>query len=157
MAETGRGKRGVPSRRSWPDSLLSNPVYAGRQRFNVKDSRTYRLKGASEHIYCDAPAIVGSETFDRVQALLKSRPRVNPPRIVTGPILLTGLAVCASCGGSMTLRAGTSRSGDVYRYNSCSSFLRKGRTACRGRSMRVDKLDLLVTQHMANRLLALSG
>jgi hypothetical protein len=28
---------------------------------------------------------VGSETFDRVQALLKSRnPRVNPPRAVTG-------------------------------------------------------------------------
>ena len=135
-------------------SLLSNPVYAGRQRFNVKDSRTYRLKGASEHIYCDAPAVVGSETFDRVQALLKSRnPRVNPPRIVTGPILLTGLVVCASCGGSMTLRAGTSRSGDVYRYYSCSSFLKKGRTACRGRSMRMDKLDLLVTQHMADRLL----
>ena len=135
-------------------SLLSNPVYAGRQRFNVKDSRTYRLKGAGEHIYCDAPAIVSIETFDRVQVLLKSRnPRVNPPRVVTGPILLTGLAVCATCGGSMTLRAGTSRSGEVYRYYSCSSFLKKGRTACRGRSMRTDKLDLLVTQHMAERLL----
>jgi DNA invertase Pin-like site-specific DNA recombinase len=59
----------------------------------------------------------------------------------------------ASCGGSMTLRAGTSRSGEVYRYYSCSSFLKKGRTACRGRSMRMDKLDLLVTQHMADRLL----
>jgi hypothetical protein len=53
----------------------------------------------------------------------------------------------------MTLRAGTSRSGEVYRYYSCSSFLKKGRTACRGRSMRMDKLDLLVTQHMADRLL----
>lgn len=86
-------------------ALLSNPVYAGRQRFNVKDSRTYRLKGASRHVYCDAPAIIGHEQFDRVQVLLKSRnPRVNPPRVVAGPILLTGLAVCASCGGSMTLR-----------------------------------------------------
>ena len=42
--------------------------------------------------------------FDRVQALLSRRnPRINPPRVVTGPILLTGLAVCASCGGGMTL------------------------------------------------------
>jgi hypothetical protein len=66
-------------------AILSNPVYTGRLRFNVKDSRTYRLKTASEHIYCDAPAIVGSETFDRGPALLKSRsPRVNPPRAVTG-------------------------------------------------------------------------
>jgi hypothetical protein len=97
---------------------------------------------------------VGSETFDRVQALLKSRnPRVNPPRAVTGPILLTGLAKCASCGGSMTLRLGTSRSGAVYRYYSCSSFLKMGRTARRGRSMRMDRLDVLVTQHMADRLL----
>ncbi len=135
-------------------ALLSNPVYAGRLRFNVKDSKTYRLKGASEHVYCDAPVIIGHELFDRVQALLKSRnPRVNPPRAVTGPILLTGLAVCASCGGGMTLRAGTSRSSQVYRYYSCNSFLKKGRTACQGRSMRMDKLDLLVTQHMADRLL----
>src|SRR5262245_57985009 len=47
-------------------ALLRNPVYAGRQRFNVKDSKTYRLKGANEHVYCDAPAIMGSEVFDRV-------------------------------------------------------------------------------------------
>jgi hypothetical protein len=133
--------------------LLCNPVYAGRQRFNVKDSRTFRLKGANEHVYCDAPAIVGSEVFDRAQALLRSRnPHVTPPRVISGPILLSGLAVCASCGASMTLRAGTSRSGEVYRYYSCNSFLKKGRTACQGRSMRVDRLDLLVTQHMADRL-----
>jgi site-specific DNA recombinase len=153
-------ERGYTTRRGgrWGNgrihALLSNPVYAGRLRFNVKDSRTYRLKGASEHVYCDAPPIVSHEVFDRVQDLLRSRnPRVNPPRVVTGPILLTGLAVCASCGGSMTLRAGTSRSGEVYRYYSCNSFLKKGRTACQGRSVRMDRLDLLVTQHMAERIL----
>ncbi|MDE2320232.1 MAG: zinc ribbon domain-containing protein [Rhodospirillales bacterium] len=31
-------------------------------------------------------------------------PRVTPPRIVNGPCLLTGLAVCAICGGGMMLR-----------------------------------------------------
>lgn len=36
--------------------------------------------------------------FERVQSLLKARnPRVSPPRMVTGPILLTGLAFCATC------------------------------------------------------------
>ena len=88
-----------------------------------------------------------------MQALLKSRnPRINPPRVVTGPILLTGLAVCASCGGGMTLR-GTSRTGVVYRYYSCNTFLKKARTACRGRSVRMDRLDHLVTQRLADRLL----
>ena len=36
-------------------------------------------------------------TFDRVQASLKARnPRVISPRVITGPILLTGLAVCST-------------------------------------------------------------
>ena len=29
---------------------------------------------------------------------------MNPPRVVSGPILLTGLAYCATCSGAMTLR-----------------------------------------------------
>ena len=125
---------------------------AALQRQGLQDVSAQGRERA--HLLRRAGRSSGSETFDRVQALLKSRnPRVNPPRVVTGPILLTGLAVCASCGGSMTLRSGTSRSGGVYRYYSCSSFLKKGRTACRGRSMRMDRLDVLVTQHMAERLL----
>lgn len=65
--------------------------------------------------------------FERVQSLLKQRnPRVNPPRVVTGPILLTGLAYCATCAGAMTLRTGTSHTGKVYKYYSCSTCARQG-------------------------------
>jgi hypothetical protein len=135
-------------------AILSNPVYAGRLRFNVKDSRTFRLKAASEHIHCDVPAIIGDDVFDRVQRLLKQRnPHVTPPRVINSLNLLTGLAVCATCGGGMTLRGGTSRTRVVYRYYSCDSFLKKGRTACPGRSMRVEKLDALVTEHLTSRVL----
>src|SRR5262245_26320612 len=60
-------------------ALLRNPVYAGRQRFNVKDSRTFRLKPASEHVYCDAPPIVSTEVFEQAQAKLRlHNPRVTP-------------------------------------------------------------------------------
>ena len=68
-------------------------------------------------------------------------------------ILLTGLAVCATCRGAMTLRTGTSRTGKVHRYYACSSCARHGRIACKGRSIRMDKLDGLVTIHLADRLL----
>jgi hypothetical protein len=90
--------------------------------------------------------------FDRAQALLTSRSprRARPDH--RGQNLLTGLAVCASCRGGMTLRAGTSRTRVVYRYYSCDSFIKKGRTACPGRSMRVEKLDALVTEHLTNRI-----
>ncbi|MBX9590131.1 MAG: zinc ribbon domain-containing protein [Hyphomonadaceae bacterium] len=73
--------------------------------------------------------------------------------MVSGPILLTGLAVCASCHGAMTLRTGTSKSGKVHRYYTCSSCARQGKTVCKGRSIRMDKLDTLVTGHLADRLL----
>jgi site-specific DNA recombinase len=53
----------------------------------------------------------------------------------------------------MTLRTGTSKSGNVYRYYTCSSAMRIGETACKGRSIPMDKLDQLVTEHVADRIL----
>jgi Recombinase zinc beta ribbon domain len=89
-----------------------------------------------------------------VQALLRQRnPRVTPPRVVSGPILLTGLANCATCSGAMTLRTGTSKSGKVHKYYSCSTCARHGKTVCKGRSISMDKLDGLVTTHLLYRLL----
>ena len=111
-------------------------------------------KPASEHVYCDAPAIIEADVFERVQAQLKARnPHIVASRVVTGPILLTGLAVCGTCGGGMTLRTGTSRTGDVYRYYTCTTQARAGKSACRGRSIRMDRLDGLVTRHLADKLL----
>jgi hypothetical protein len=134
--------------------LLTNPVYSGRFRFNRKNARTGKIKDQAEHVHCETEAIVSATEFDAVQNALAARnPRVTPPRVVSGPILLTGLATCATCGAGMALRAGTSRSGAVYRYYSCNSALTKGKTACKGRSIRMDKLDRLVTGHLTDHLL----
>lgn len=135
-------------------SLLTNPVYAGRLRFNRIEARSGKEKTEADIVHADVPAIVDLETFEQVQRLLKQRnAQVTAPRFVTGPVLLGGLAVCASCKGAMTLRTGTSRRGNVYRYYACSSNARKGKTVCKGRSIRMDKLDTLVVEHLAERLL----
>lgn len=135
--------------------MLSNTVYAGVARFNRVDSRTRTRKSEAEHVTADAPIIVDPPIFERVQSLLKARnPRINPPRAISGPILLTGLAACATCEGAMTLRTGTSRTGTVHRYYSCSTCARHGKTACKGRSIRMDRLDDLVTGQLIERLLA---
>ena len=48
----------------------------------------------------------------------------------------------------MTLRTGkTGR----YRYYTCSTCARQGKTACKGRSIPMDKLDRLVTERLADR------
>ncbi|WP_235940094.1 zinc ribbon domain-containing protein [Bradyrhizobium hipponense] len=49
-------------------------------------------------------------------------------------------------------RTGTSKTGLVHRYYSCSTCNRKGKTVCKGRSIRMDKLDTLVTTHLTERL-----
>ncbi|MBM3552064.1 MAG: recombinase family protein [Alphaproteobacteria bacterium] len=134
--------------------ILTNPVYVGRWRFNQREAKTGRAKAENEVIEVAVPAIIEQPVFDKLQASLKARdPRILPPRVVTGPILLTGLAHCATCGGAMTLRTGTSKSGKVHRYYTCSTAARVGKTGCKGRSIAMDKLDGLVTTHLADRLL----
>jgi hypothetical protein len=53
----------------------------------------------------------------------------------------------------MTLRTGTSKTGKVHCYYACSSCARHGQMACKGCSIRMDKLDTLVAAHLADRLL----
>jgi site-specific DNA recombinase len=133
--------------------LLTNTVYIGRWKFNQTSSKTRRKKAANEVVEIPVPAIIEPDTFEQVQRQLQARsPKTQAPRVTTGPILLTGLAVCATCRGGMTLRTGTSKGRRVYRYYTCSNCATKGKTACRGRSIPMDKLDTLVTDHLLERL-----
>ncbi len=133
-------------------SILTNPIYVGEWSFNRRNAKTRALKPDAELIRIDVPAIVAREEFDAVQATMKiNAPANTPPRIVTGPILLTGLT-CASCGGAMTLRTGTSKSGKAHRHYSCSTASRLGKSGCKGRSIPVDTLDTLVTDRLVERL-----
>jgi site-specific DNA recombinase len=126
----------------------------GEWLFNVTSSRTRQRKPEEEVIKIAVPAIIEPHVFERIQRQLRARsPRVVAPRLTTGPILLTGLAVCAGCEGAMTLRTGTSSTGTVHRYYTCSTCARKGKSACKGRSIPMDKLDGLVTHHLVERLL----
>jgi len=80
--------------------ILTNTVYIGEWRFNVTSSRTRQRKPEEEVVKIAVPAIIEPDVFEQVQKQLHARsPRVVAPRLTTGPILLTGLAVCAGCGG----------------------------------------------------------
>jgi site-specific DNA recombinase len=133
--------------------LLTNTVYIGRWKFNQVSSKTRKRKASDEVVEIPVPAIVEPATFEDVRRQLHARsPKRQAPRVTTGPILLTGLAVCATCRGGMMLRTGTSKGGRVYRYYTCSNCATKGKTACRGRSIPMQKLDALVTGHLMERL-----
>jgi len=100
------------------------------------------------------PPLIEREIYDAVQARLKSRnPMVTPARISSGPTLLTGICFCAKCGGAMTLRTGQGSTGATYRYYTCLTKARQGKTGCKGRTIPMDKLDHLVADHIGDRLL----
>jgi site-specific DNA recombinase len=133
--------------------LLTNTIYIGRWKFNQASSKTGERKADNEIVEIPVPAIIEPDAFEQVQRQLHARsPKKQAPRVTTGPILLTGLAVCATCRGGMTLRTGTSKGGRVYRYYTCSNCATKGKTACKGRSIPMQKLDTLVTEHLLERL-----
>lgn len=133
--------------------ILTNTVYVGRWKFNQRSSKTKQRKSEDEVVEIVVPAIIEPDQFERVQRQLHARsPKVTAPRLTTGPILLTGLAVCATCHGGMTLRTGTSKNGKVHRYYTCGTCATKGRTVCKGRSIPMDKLDRLITEHLSQRL-----
>jgi site-specific DNA recombinase len=133
--------------------LLTNTIYIGRWKFNQASSKTRKRKADNEIVEIPVPTIIEPDTFEQVQRQLQARsPKRQAPRVTTGPILLTGLAVCATCRGGMTLRTGTSKGGRVYRYYTCSNCATKGKTVCKGRSIAMQKLDTLVTEHLLERL-----
>jgi site-specific DNA recombinase len=131
--------------------ILTRATYKGMHRFNRKVWKTREAKPEAEQVAVAVDPIIDEATFDSVQAMLKAKnPRAMPPRVVTGPILLTGIATCASCSGGMTLRTGKS---GRYRYYTCATCAQQGKAACKGRSIPMEKLDRLVTERLADQLL----
>ena len=130
--------------------MLTRPTYIGRHEFN-KRGKSKELKPAEEVIAVEVPAIIDQATFDAVQAHFKARnPKVAHPQVVGGPTLLTGLIHCGKCGGAMTIRTGK---GGRYRYYTCSMKARQGATACEGMTVSMERLDDLVANYLADRLL----
>ena len=132
--------------------ILTRTTYIGRHRFNNVEAKSGARKAETEVVETTVPSIVDTEEFQALQALLRSRsPQLQAPRVVSGPTLLTGICFCAACGGAMTLR--TSGKGEQYRYYTCSTTARQGRTGCKGRTVPMNQLDEIVIDHLESRLL----
>ena len=132
--------------------VLTSATYMGLCRYNRKAARTRQLTDPKDWIEVPVPVIVEPDVWDRVQQHLQSRrPSVTPARITNGAMLLTGIAVCPHCSGGMML--GTGKSGQ-YRYYACANAATKGRTACKGRRIRMETLDEAVLSAFEGRVLS---
>ncbi|MFN4923525.1 recombinase family protein [Bradyrhizobium sp.] len=136
--------------------ILTNSCYAtGQWPYGVRSSRDGRKYDASTVIHIPVPALIEQADFDRVKVkLAKSNPKSTPPRVVNGPSLLTGIAVCASCSSGMTRTGTINRQGRSYSYYSCAGAHQKGKTVCKGRHIPAGTLDEIVLTNLKQRVLA---
>lgn len=96
--------------------LLKNPAYIGKKAIDARGQR--RLV---EAVW---PAIVDTDTFDRVQRLLAVNARTNhsqAKQVRHVHILAAGIMECGRCGTAMVGRSGTGRLGKTYFYYACPS------------------------------------
>jgi site-specific DNA recombinase len=131
--------------------ILNRPTYKGEHHFNARDHKTKTKLPEEEHAICAVPAIVTAEEYQAVQDSLRLRhSSFMSPRFVAKGTLLGGICFCGLCGGAMTLRTGKN---GAYRYYTCSTKARIGKTGCIGITVPESKLDDAVIDHLQRRLL----
>lgn len=139
--------------------ILTNPVYIGKVRYNVRQnwSEKRRRNINPNPIITDGihEAIIDEKLWDKVQAILESK-QGKPARIYDGEYPLTGILKCPKCGAGMvimrttnTLKDGTKRR---IQYYACGSWKNKGTAVCNSNSIRVDKANEYVFNKLSELL-----
>ncbi|WP_270603223.1 recombinase family protein, partial [Clostridium perfringens] len=92
--------------------ILTNPVYIGKIRYNVRqDWSEKRRKNINPNpIIVDGlhDAIISEELWDKVQKILESK-KGKPARIYDGEYPLTGILRCPVCGAGMVIMRTTNK------------------------------------------------
>lgn len=150
---TGATLRGRKWHVSNVRDVLTRSTYRGKHLYGVHDVRNGIRRPEEEWQTIDAPVIIPEAEWLEVQAgIARNARHITPPTFVSGPTMLAGIAKCGhpECGHALTIATGK---GGRYRYYRCSRRLRRGETACAGTSIRDEKLEAVVIDAMAERLL----
>jgi len=153
LTKSGIYMRGKPWNVQKVSSILSDTLYMGDYHFNVRDSRNNCDRPPEEWVKTAIPAIVDANQYEQVRKLRKSRsPEQSaiPPKTLASPLLLAGVIKCR-CGRAMTLATGKS---GAYRYYKCTRKRNEGRHACNSRNLPMEKVDQIVIEQLASRILA---
>jgi site-specific DNA recombinase len=133
----GRQRGGRPFTKTSLYRLLTNVLYAGKVRY--KD----------EIHVGEQPALINTDTFQLVQALLKSHaPEVGPPSLHRFTALLKGLLRCVCCDCAMTPAHTTRKGGLRYRYYTCVHAQKNGWQSCPSKSIPAGPIEQLVIEHI---------
>lgn len=144
LDETGlfKGRNGL----TW---FFRNKTYLG-----VRKCGEIEVEGAHE-------PLIDRETWDRVQATLRTRPKRGgswpvghlPARRVTSPYLLSGLIRCARCGSAMIGSFDRLASGTRWCFYVCGKRKREGRRGCPTGKLKASLVEGEVMRRVMDRIL----
>ena len=140
-------------------NILTNPVYIGKIRYNVRQnwSEKRRRNINTNPIITDGVhgAIIDEKLWDKVQAILESK-KGKPSRIYDGEYPLTGILRCPKCGAGMVISRTTNKLADGTKkriaYYCCGAWKNKGTNVCNSNTIRVDKANEYVFSKLSELL-----
>jgi site-specific DNA recombinase len=133
----GRHRGGRPFTKTSLYRLLTNVLYAGKVRYKdeIHDG--------------EQPALIDTDTFGCVQALLRSHgPEVGPPSVHRFTALLKGLLRCVACDCAMTPAHTTRKGGLRYRYYTCVHAQKSGWQTCPSKAIPAQPIEQLVVEQI---------
>ncbi|MGY5216883.1 recombinase family protein [Clostridium butyricum] len=139
--------------------ILTNPVYIGKVRYNVRQnwSEKRRRNINANPIITDGihDSIIEESLWDKVQAVLESK-KGKPARIYDGKFPLTGILKCPKCGAGMVIMRTTNKLKDGTRrrltYYACGNWKNKGTAVCNSNAIRCDKANEYVFSKISELL-----
>lgn len=139
--------------------ILTNPVYIGKVRYNVRQnwSEKRRRNINANPIITDGihDSIIEESLWDKVQAVLESK-KGKPARIYDGKFPLTGILKCPKCGAGMVIMRTTNTLKDGTRrrltYYACGNWKNKGTAVCNSNAIRCDKANEYVFNKISELL-----
>ncbi|NEY18568.1 recombinase family protein [Bacillus ginsengihumi] len=137
-------------------TILTNPIYIGFIRYNVRrDWNEQRRNNINPEPVIEKghhKAIISEETWQKAQSILKSRSK-TPNRVHSGEFPLTGIMKCPVCGAGMVLGRTTNKRKDgskrVLEYYVCGEWKNKGTSACHSNGVRTEYADEYVLNKIA--------
>jgi site-specific DNA recombinase len=139
--------------------IITNPVYIGKIRYNVRQnwSEKRRRNINANPIITDGvhEAIIDEVLWDKVQAILENK-KGKPSRVHDGEFPLTGILRCPKCGAGMVISRTSNKLADGTKksiaYYACGNWKNKGTAVCNSNSIRVNKANEYVFNKLSELL-----
>lgn len=106
-------------------------------------------KPETEWVKIPVAAIISEDVYElaRNKRHQRSPKVVRGPRLLSSPLLLTGVLRCGECGSALTLATGKQ-----YRYYKCTRKIKQHKDACPSQAVPMDRLDRLVLEALADQV-----